>query len=153
MDKKTFSIGFIVFFVVLTIYLYNNNDRIAAIISNGSAGFLWYFLSNPAYVLLLLSISYFNQDVTLWRNFLGSFMIIIAADIVSYPRFLTSGIGAEIALLASSDGIIIKTLISYGFIYETAFMIYYLVLPIILIISALALLGIHNFFNIITKRG
>ena len=153
-DKKTFSIGFVIAFVILSIYTYKNNDQISSTIANGgSTGILWYFLTNPAYVLILFSVFYFNSDNLVWRNVLGSFMIIIAADIVSYPRFLTSGIGNEAALLASSDGIIMKRLLSEGFAYNTAFMIYYLILPIVLIIGALAILGIHNFFKVMSKKG
>lgn len=154
LDKRQFAIGFVIAFVILVVYIYQNNDQISStIINDGSTGILWYFLTNPAYVLILFSVIYINSDNVIWRNFLGSVMIIVAADIVSYPRFLTSGIGNEAALLASSDGIIIKRLLSEGFAYNTAFTIYYLVFPIALMVGALAILGIHNFFKFMRKGG
>lgn len=152
-DKKRFSIGFLVFFIVLTVYLYDNNDKIANTIANdGSTGIFWYFVSNPAYLLLLFSIFYFNREVEVWKNVVGSVMIIVASDIISYPRFLTSGMDKELALLASSDGLVIHRLLSYGFVYKTAFMVFYLILPIVLIIGALTILGITNFFHTVFKK-
>ena len=153
-DKKIFSIGFVIFFVVLTIYLYKNNDAVATTIANdGAKGTFYYFISNPAYILLFLSIFYLNSEARPWRNIVGSLMIIIASDIISYPRLPTTGFEKELAILASSDGIFIKNMISHGFSYQTSFMIYYLVLPIALVVGALAILGIHNFFKLILKKG
>mgnify|MGYP001568267427 CR=1 FL=1 len=151
MDKKTFSLGFIIFFVVLTYYLYTNNDSIANIIANdGVQGTIWYFVSNPAYLLLFLSVVYFNSEAGILKNAVGALMIIYASDIISYPRLSPAGLGDNINLLASLDGLFFNKMLAQGFSYSTLYSFYYLILPIVLIIGAISILGIHNFFKHLT---
>ena len=147
-DKKTFAIGFIVAFGLLTYYLWQNNESVASTIANnGLDGIFWYFISNPAYVLLLISIYMLNKDAGALRNIGGTLMILFASDIVSYPRLPESGFPNDLAILASSDGIVMNKLIEMGFSYSTSWNFFYLVLPISLMLGALAVLGIHNFFK------
>ena len=142
-DKKQFAIGFMVFFVVLTIYTYLNNDAIANIIANnGMQGMIYYFVTNASYVLLLLSIILINSEINPVRNVIGALMLITAFDIVSYPRFSPIGMPQDLSFLASSDGIILNHLISSGINYSTAYNLFYLILPLALVVGALAILGL-----------
>lgn len=148
MDKKTFAWVFVILFGVLTYYLWQNNDSVAGIIANdGWTGIAWYIISNPAYILLMISIYLLNRETNLIRNAIGSFLIIYSSDIISYPRLPSSAFPQDVSILASSDGLIITKLLKAGFSYETAWNFYYLVLPIGLVIIALAILGVHNFYK------
>ena len=149
--KKTFSLGFVVFFFALTYYLYNNNDSIANVIANdGVQGTIWYFVSNPAYLLLFLSVFYFNSEAGLLKNAIGSLFIIYASDIISFPRLSPAGLGDNVNLLASLDGLFFNKMLAQGFNYNNLYSFYYFVLPIALIIGAISILGIHNFFKQLT---
>ena len=151
MDKKHFSIAFVALFVILTWYLWQNNDYIANLIANdGLQGLLWYFVSNANYVLLLITIGVINRERGIGKNLLGGLMLIYSFDIVSFPRLSPAGLTQDIGLLASSDGLVVSEFMKFGLTYPVAYNIYYLILPIVLVLASLAILGIANFFNKIT---
>lgn len=153
MDKRQFAYLFVAYVVILTIYTFYNNEKIVATINNdGMTGFLYYFISNPAYVLLFISIAFFNREVNIIRNTLGGFLIVYSADIISYPR-LASSMSNSPYLLASSDGIVITHLLKLGISYPHAYILYYLIMPIALLIIALWLLGINDFYKRFIKHG
>lgn len=142
---------FVLFFIILTFYLYNNNDDVANIIAHdGLYGLFWYFLSNIPYVLILISIFVLNPQVGFGRNLLGGFMMVYAMDIVSFPRLSVAGMTTDIGLLSSSDALVMNHILKLGINYSTAYTFYYLVLPILLILGSLSILGIHNFFKQLT---
>lgn len=146
-DKKKFALIVVVLFIMLTIYLYMNNDSVASIIvQDGLKGLMWYILSNAAYVLIFLSIILFNRGVPFIKNIAGATLLVYAFDIVSYPRFSPSGMPMEVALLASSDGIIMNKLITI-MPYSSAYTFYYLILPISMILLSLYLLGENTFIK------
>lgn len=152
MDKKTFAYGFLIFFIVLTYYLYSNNDAVASIIAlDGVKGVAYYILSNPAYLLLITSVVLVNREAGTLKNIIGTLMIIYASDIISYPRLSPSGMSDSVHLLASLDGVMVAKLIEKGMEYSTAYTLYYLILPIALIVGAMGVLGIRNFFKSITN--
>ena len=153
-NKKTFAYGFLIAFVLLTYYLYQNNDAIALLIANdGLQGMFWYFVSNASYVLLLFSIIIINTDtgVGVFRNIGGGLMLIYAFDIVSYPRFSPVGLTQDAIMLASSDALFINKLMKLGFDYSSVYTMYYLVLPIVLVGLSVWILGINDFVKKIFK--
>lgn len=150
-DKKTFAYSFVGLFILLTYYLWKNNDIVAQTIANdGIIGIFWYFISNASYVFLLVSLIMFNTEVNLGRNVLGALLLIFAIDIISYPRVLTSGFSPNDAILASSDGLVIQNILKMNFSFHSVHTFYYLVLPIILIFISLQFLGISNFYKKLT---
>lgn len=147
MDKKLFSYVFIAYVVFLTIYTYKNGEYIKDVIANnGLQGVIYYFFTNPAYVLLVISIFMLNREIGFVRNVIASFLVIYSADILSYPR-----LGIEMTtdknLLASSDAIVINKLLEMGITYSNVYFLYYLILPIALLIIALWVLGINDFYK------
>ena len=152
MDKRTFSYIFIGAFIFMAWYLYSNNDSIASIISqNGFNGVFWYFASNFSYILILVSVFALNREVGLIKNLVGSIFLIVAIDILSFPRFSPVGLTKEVMLLASNDGIVMSKLLALGLEYSTAYTFYYLVLPIALILGSVSILGITDFFKRLVK--
>ena len=155
MERKTFSYLFVIYIVFLAWYLYSHNDSLAQmIIGGGIQGTLIYLFSNPSNVLLVFGIVYFNNtvDTNVFKNVLGGIFIVLAADILNFSRFSPSGISTDQALLASPDGIWITKFLEWGFSYQNAYVVYYVILPILLVLGALALLGINNFFKNITNH-
>lgn len=149
MEKKTFAIIFVISFIFLTYYLWQNNDNVAQIIiKDGLRGVLWYFLSNANYVLILISIMILETNVNYLRRLMGGVLTIFAFDIVSMPRMVSTSLADNgIAILASMDGITITKLVNMGVSYGNAHTFYYLVLPIILIFISFNLLGIIEFYK------
>ena len=147
MDKKHFAYIFVAYIIALSFYTYYNNETIVSTISgNGLQGIVYYFFANPAYVLLMATLLILNKDTNFIRNITATLFILTSADILSYPRLGTS-ISNDINLLASSDGIAMSKMLSLGLEYSTAYTIYYLILPIVLIILSLWLLGINEFYK------
>lgn len=154
LNNKNFSLIFVVAFSILTYFLYANNDIIAnTIATDGLGGVAWYYLSNVNYVLLIIAIIFINKGSGLpaWRALLGALAIVMATDIVGFPRFSPAAFPTDLSVLASSDAIIIKKLMSFGFSYTYVYGFYYLVLPIILMLVALQSLGIVQFTKSLTK--
>ena len=146
MEKRKFAIGFTIAFGILTFYLWQNNDRIARTIAgDGINGIFWYFLSNTTYILLLISIYLWNAEAGYLKNILGGLLIILATDIVSYPRLPSTGIPLDISILASSDYLFMQKLLNYGLSYSFSYTLYYLVMPILLLVLALWIMGISDF--------
>lgn len=140
--------------ILLSFYLWKNNDSIAQIIANDSTlGIFLYILSNPAYLLLFFTILVVNQEAGFFKNLIASTMIIYSSDIISFPRLPPSGLPTTIDILASSDGLVIHKLLHIGLTYQVAWTFYYLILPIGLTLGALAILGYTNFFKALVGRG
>lgn len=155
MDRKTVSYIFVGYIILLAWYMYFHNDEIAQmIIAGGIQGTLIYLFSNPSNVLIVVGIVMFNTgvDTNVIKNILGGLMIILAADIISWSRFSPTGLPTDTGLLASPDGILISKLLSLGFSYSTTYAIFYLIFPVLLVLGALAILGINNFFKAITNH-
>ena len=147
-NKKTFIYIFLACFVALTIYLYLNSDSVALTISTtGMKGIIYSFLTNANYILILISIILLNREVSFIRNLIGGVLSVISFDIVSMPRMLQSAPSVDLGLLASMDGIIITKLLSLGMDYSTIYTLYYLILPIALVLISLNILGINNFYK------
>lgn len=153
MDKRTFSYLFVGFFLLLTIYLFFNNDSIATtIVNDGATGVFWYILSHPEYILLFFALVFISQSSNKIKEIIGALSIILAIDIVSFPRFSPLGISNDMAFLASTDGIFMNKLLSLGMAYSTAYTIFYLIIPIVLILFALYLFGYAEFFKRLVGR-
>lgn len=154
MDKKQFAWIFVIGFFALTYYLWQNNDLIAkTIVNNGFQGLFWYFISNANYVLILISIMVLNTEVGFIRRTIGALMTVYSFDIVSFPRLSPTGLSSDIAILASSDGLVVQELLKFGMPYQTAYTFYYLVLPILLMVAALTMLGFAQFIeNFVRKK-
>lgn len=160
MERRTFAIVFVIAFIFLTYYLWQNNDYIAqVIIMNGLHGVFWYFISNANYVLILISIVVLETNVNFFRRLLGGVLLIFAFDSVSYPRLnlldiqnLVTQSAGSISILASSDGLVIHQLLKFGFTPSVAYTIYYLVMPIAIVLLALYVLGFSNFLDILFGR-
>lgn len=153
MDRKQFALLFTAGFIALTIWIYFNNSYVEqTIVHDGLNGVLFYILSNPAYILLFFSIIHYNQEMGIIKNIIGGFALVLALDIVSYPRLPQGTMPLDVSSLASSDALLVGKIMSFGVSYNYSWTFYYLILPIILIIVALQILGIHNFYQQIVRK-
>lgn len=155
MERNTIVRGFIIFYVGMTYYLWQNNDSVAQIIANDSLkGVFFYLISNISYVMIVAAIFLLNSQTGFIRNIIASFTFIFGIDILSYPRLLlsTGGLTTNVDILASSDALVMRHLLQAGIPYQMAFNFYYLILPIILLIVTIKLLGFTNFHKMITGK-
>lgn len=147
MEKKTFSYIYFGYIVLLAIYTYFNSEFVVnTIVNDGMLGIIYYFVTNPAYVLILVTIFMLNRDTSFIRTTIASFLIIFSADILSYPR-MGAVMSSDINLLASIDGIMFNHLLASGMSYNVIYTIYYLILPILLLVLALWFLGVNDFYK------
>ena len=94
-----------------------------------------------------------NTEVGFIRRTIGALMTVYSFDIVSFPRLSPTGLSSDIAILASSDGLVVQELLKFGMPYQTAYTFYYLVLPILLMVAALTMLGFAQFIeNFVRKK-
>ena len=112
----------------------------------------WFFITHLSYVLIFVSLLILNSEAGAIKNIIGALLLITSFDILSLPRMDSSGLSADPILLGSSDGIIITKLMEMGYSYSTIYPFYYLIMPIILVLTALWVLGIHNFFKTLILR-
>ena len=153
MEKKQFAFIFTAAFIVLTIYTYLNNSYVEQTITrDGLQGVLFYIITNPAYILLFFSIIHHNQEMGIIKNIIGGFILVLALDIVSYPKLPQASFPLDLSSLASSDALLVGKIMSFGISYSYAWTFFYLILPIILIITSLQILGIHNFYQQIVRK-
>jgi len=95
---------------------------------------------------------HYNQEIGILKNVIGGFVLVLALDIVSFPRLSQVTFPVDVSSLASSDALLVGKIMSFGVSYSYAWTFYYLVVPIVLIIASLQILGIHNFYQQIVRK-
>lgn len=147
LNKKNIGIGFLIYFIAITIYsgIYNS-DYISKILGGGLMGLVYYIVANPAYLLVFMTII-ISETEKVWKEILSAVLIIWAIDIISFPRMPIDAFPTDPNFLANSDFIFMTklTTIFSSVSYATLWKIYYIVLPIALVIGASQLLGFTHF--------
>ena len=143
--NKNVALVFLLAFVALTVWVGWNDVRLANVIaSDGLKGVFWYLVSDFKNWLIVLGVFVFRRDVAFYRRLAGGVALALDADIVSYPRLLSSGVpGVNESIRASLDWIVVSHLGSYGF----GWTVYYYVLPLILVFGAFYILGSRRFLG------
>ena len=118
---------------------------------NPAVALLVYYFSNPAYIAFI----YFGTKSmgNNFKAFIGSLLLILVFDIVSFPRQAISSIDVSITAVTNSDKIFLGMLQNAGLTYSVAWWSYYLVIPILLIIAVAYLLGLVGFKKTLTNGG
>lgn len=150
-DKKFLSIASLLSFIALTIYLSFNSDKIGSIISgNGFVGLGWYILSDFKNWVIIVGAVIMAGTTSLGRRIGAGLAVAFAADIISYPRLLSTAAPVQgEAMRASLDWMVVNVLpFSYGINWK----IYYLVVPVVLMVAAFNLLGYKTFLSHVTGK-
>jgi hypothetical protein len=158
MERKTYEkigLWFIIGIVIYGTFLSLTNDWLSGITQNMiSMGqfvlpLLFYYLSQPLYILTMIMITFIYRHIAV-RAFFASIFIIEATDIWSAPHCLPKifPIDGNIGLTnyLCSDTIFVN-LFNHTFhlSYTFAWYLYYLIVPILLILISLLLLGLFKF--------
>ena len=147
LNKKNIGIGFLVYFVAITLYsgLYNS-DYINKILGGGLMGILYYVVANPAYLIVFFTVI-ISKTEQVWKEITAAIALIIAIDIISFPRVSSVAFPTDPNFLANSDAIFMgKMMEMFSTVsYHTLWNIYYIVIPIALILGASQLLGFTHF--------
>lgn len=146
-------------FVALAVYLALYAEGLAAqVMASGNVGFglLIYLLSNPAYLLIIAGIVVwkdggFGQKL---KSFIAGLFIVEALDAISLPRCVPSGgLPTESLNFLCSDTLVVKGFTDAGIAFGNAWWLYYLVLPVVLVVAALYLLGALQFVKKVKSFG
>ena len=145
MDRRKVSLGVLVGFLFIAVWTFLNIDSVGSkIAGNGFQGIFWYVVTDFRNWVVVLSVLLLPTSTGFFRKLSAGLMIALAADIVSYPRLLSVVPVEGEAIRSSLDWIIVSALpFEYGF----SFQLYYLVLPIALMIGAFYLLGFRVFLS------
>ena len=142
---------FIIFFAAYTAYLAYNGDEIATSIKasgDTATGLFWYYISQPAYLFIVAGVVYFNRPNSLQaiKSFFAGILLVLAFDFVSFPHCVSQlSLPTDANSYLCSDTIMVKSLSSLGL--STAWLLQYVLLPILFVLIALALLGHIEFFS------
>lgn len=152
-DNKKFAIAFIVGFILLTLVIGLNNERFIEKISTAKIGeaLLYYFISRIDYVIIFSSIFLLRISTPI-KEFFAGLTLILAIDILSFPRLPSDAMTAVPSLMANSDYIFMKHLISFtNWNYTFAWKFYYIFMPIFLILLVGYILGLVKLGKRITN--
>lgn len=102
------------------------------------------YLLNPANILLAYGIVFVHRERAL-KAILAAVLLVFAFTAVSFPHMVDkTGLPTTVAAYGSADTLVIKNLaVTTG--HTFAWYLYYLILPILCVIGALALLGYKAF--------
>ena len=57
MNKKNVGIGFLVYFIAITLYSgFYNSEYVAKILGGGLMGLVYYIIANPAYLIVFFTV-------------------------------------------------------------------------------------------------
>ena len=145
---------FLLYFVVLTAYLYFKIDYVAALMTTLSLpmAFAIHLITNPAYLLIVFGLVYWRSDQKM-KAFLAGILLVIAIDIVGLPRLGVAGFSMETGILTNIDAIFALAAIDWGMSYELFRLLYYVALPLGLIYLSVRLLGVQAFWSRVRGMG
>lgn len=145
------GIYIIIGFIAMSIIYWVFSDAISAwsTSANGLAIIFAYFLSNPVYLFLIISMSAWKQ----LKGFLSSLIIVLAFDIASLPHYikLAGALPSDASSFFSVEMAIFKT--SHIFASYIGTFIIYVLIPILLMILALEIVGIKTFSKLVERHG
>lgn len=145
-DRKNFALGFVIASILLVLYTGMNNQKFIQTINSGNfqLALFYYILTRIDYMIILLSFMIFEISTPI-KEFIAGVLFVWFVDIVSFPRLPMDMFPTDPSFLANSDTIFMSKIISIThWNYAFAWKVYYIVLPIILIISIAKILGLVN---------
>lgn len=148
MEGKTKSyIIFVGWAIYVSLLMFYWNQIIAMTqTSHFLIGFLLYYLTNPAYLLIVYGVIRYTT-VTTFKKIIASILLIFALDIVTSPRILLNELNSCISMTLDTGTIFIKWLFSKGIPLNLSNLIFYWLLPILFFWLSMELLGYTQFLR------
>lgn len=137
---------------VSILILYWDNLILTAQTSNVLMSSILYYLTNPAYLLIICGVIKY-ATVTAFRKVIASIFLVVALDIVSSPRILINELNGCISMSLDTGTIFIKWISTYGISLKFANILYYWLIPIILFWLSMELLGHIQFIRKMNNGG
>lgn len=148
MDFENQGITIIIIFIISSILAWWFSDSLSSwsISANPFLVLTFYLLTTPAYLTLLLSLTYVRKIA----GFFASFFIILSFDIISFPHsFSLTMANLFTGSNLFSDSILVQLMPFLTQIGYFGSFILYVLIPVILMLIALEILGIRTFTKII----
>ena len=147
LNKKNVGIGFLIYFIAITLYSgFYNSEYVSKILGGGLMGLFYYIIANPAYLIVFFTVI-ISETEQVWKEVLAAVSLIIAIDIISFPRLPIDSFPIDPNFLANSDALFMAKIMEMfpTVAYHTLWNIYYIAIPILLILGASQLLGFTHF--------
>jgi len=147
LNKKNVGIGFLVYFIAITLYSgFYNSEYVAKILGGGLMGLVYYIIANPAYLIVFFTVI-ISETEQIWKEVLAAVSLVLALDITSFPRLPIESFPTDPNFLANSDALFMAKIMEMfpTVAYHTLWNIYYIAIPIVLILGASQLLGFTHF--------
>lgn len=136
-------------FTAYALFTYFNYENIANYIatSNTLIALLVYIVFNPAYVLIIYGLWTRFAHRRAWKRLIAIIVGIFSLDFLAIPRLaITDQLTNGPAITTNIGSIVMRTL-EHSFSHNFAYMLMYLILPIVGLAIAVELLGITNFIK------
>lgn len=142
--------GILAVWIGYVVFLFVASEGLSRLIeaSNAFIAVLVYLIGNPLYILTIFGIITHPRFASrkAWKKVMASLMVIIGADMVTFPRLsFTTPLTNGMATTTNIGAIFMRAMESIGFPHWLAFFFQYGLLPILLIWIAMEQLGVVDF--------
>ena len=131
------------------IFLFFNYEEIAQFMASSDTltALLTYLIFNPAYLFIIYSIWKRFANRRAWKRAIASILLIFSLDFLAIPRLLKTDPLTNGAVITTNIGSVIMRALETSVSHEVAYVMMYLVLPILGLVISIELLGITNFIR------
>lgn len=149
MEKNKFGKMVLWSFIVGVLALAYFQDYLFDNIAKGTLfGIFLYFISDFKNWVIILSAVFLGRRFDIqddWRSFMAGILIVLASDIVSFPRLLYNQTQFD-SMKASFDYIAVTKIMEWtSMSYNSAWITFYVIIPIASMFLAVKLLGLARF--------
>lgn len=141
-------------FTAYALFMYFNYDRIAGFIGSSSliVALIAYTIFNPAYMFVAYSVYTRFGKRRIWKRVIASTLVILSLDFLAVPRLgLNQPLTDGHAITTNIGSIVMKALETVVISHHVAYVLMYLILPIVGLAISVELLGITNFIKEVRK--
>lgn len=138
--------GFWVLYVVLLVIFWNKIIEYANK-SNFLIGFVLYYLTNPAYLMLIYGVVRFTA-VNKIRSSIASILLVFALDVVSSPRILLQELSGCVSMSLDTGTLFVNWFaVTMKLSPKFGYYVFYVVIPIVFFWISMELLGYTKFLS------
>lgn len=134
-------------FIAYALFVYFNYNEITNLIVTSSLGaaLVIYIIFNPAYLFIMYSIWTRFGHRRAWKRIIAIVLGIFSLDFLAIPRLAITDSLTDGPAISANIGAIIMRALETSISHNAAYVMMYLILPIIGLALSVELLGITNF--------
>ena len=136
-------------FTAYALFIYFNYNSIAEFIGNATliVALISYIFFNPAYMFVAYSVYTRFIGRRVWKRVIASTLIIFSLDFLAVPRLGINQALTDGPAIMTNIGAIVMRAMETSMSHSFAYILMYLILPIVGLAISVELLGITNFIK------